>query len=56
MIPAAARAAVRAAVEETLGAADTRARDMAEQVVEELTAAGWTITLDDAENDRPAAA
>ncbi|KAB1141385.1 hypothetical protein F7R91_32685 [Streptomyces luteolifulvus] len=56
MIPPAAVAIVRAAVEITLGNGLRSAGDMAEQVVEELTAMGWTITLDEPDDDRPAAA
>jgi hypothetical protein len=55
MISAAARAVVRAAVETTLGTGRQGAAAMAEQVVEELTAQGWTITLDNTETGRPAA-
>ncbi|MGF0176693.1 hypothetical protein ACQF36_41445 [Streptomyces sp. Marseille-Q5077] len=55
MIPPAAVAVVRAAVEITLGNGLRSAGDMAEQVVEELTAMGWTITLDEPDGGRPAA-
>ncbi|WP_208615088.1 hypothetical protein [Streptomyces caeruleatus] len=56
MIPPAAVAVVRAAVEITLGNGLRNAGDMAEQVVEELTAMGWTITAAEPDTDRPAAA
>ena len=56
MIPAAALAVVRAAVEVTVGNDREAAEGMAEQIVEELTGQGWTITLDDPEDARPPAA
>ncbi|MGJ5826747.1 hypothetical protein [Streptomyces ossamyceticus] len=55
MIPAAALAVVRAGVENARGNGLDTAGDVAEQVVEELVAMGWTIVLAEAD-DRPAAA
>lgn len=56
MIPAAAVAAIRAAVEDAqhLGPADPE--KVAEQVADVLTAHGWTLTLTDAQIALPAAA
>ncbi|MBB6415814.1 hypothetical protein [Streptomyces sp. AK010] len=55
MIPAAALAVVRAGVENARGNGLDTAREVAEQVVAELVAMGWTIVLAKAD-DRPAAA
>ncbi|MEU8989991.1 hypothetical protein AB0C98_26770 [Streptomyces sp. NPDC048558] len=44
MIPAAALAVVRAAVEDAQRCDAQRPEQVAERVVEELTANGWTIT------------
>ncbi|WP_150236518.1 CinA family protein [Streptomyces albofaciens] len=56
MIPAAARAVVRAAVETAQRDELLHCDDVAEQVVEELTAQGWTITLAESPTGPPAAA
>ncbi|MFD8005724.1 hypothetical protein [Streptomyces mirabilis] len=48
MIPAAALAIVRAVVEDAQRLRLDRAEDVAEQVVAELTAHGWTIVRDTA--------
>ncbi|MDJ1136240.1 hypothetical protein [Streptomyces iconiensis] len=55
MMPAAAVAAVRAAVENARGNGLEAADDVAELVVDELTAHGWTLHLDELTVDRPAA-
>lgn len=44
MIPAAALAVIRAAVEDAQRCDARRPKEVAERVVEELTANGWTIT------------
>ncbi|MFD7106113.1 hypothetical protein [Streptomyces celluloflavus] len=56
MTPAAALAVVRAAVEDAQRLGLDAPQDVTEQVVGELTAHGWTITLDSAEDTRAAVA
>ncbi|MFF3886578.1 hypothetical protein [Streptomyces sp. NPDC001914] len=56
MMPDAALAAIRAAVEVAHGNGLDSAEDVAEQVADELTAVGWTLTLDEPENGAQAAA
>ncbi|MFF5495741.1 hypothetical protein [Streptomyces aquilus] len=56
MIPPAAVAVVRAGVENAHGNGLDTAEDVAEQVVEELVAMGWTIVLAPPDDTRPAAA
>ncbi|AYD86232.1 hypothetical protein SEA_DAROLANDSTONE_42 [Streptomyces phage Darolandstone] len=56
MMPDAALAAIRAAVEVAHGNGLQGAEDVAEAVAGELTAVGWTLTLDEPENDAQAAA
>lgn len=51
MMPPAAVAAIRAAVEVAHNNGLRSAADVADRVAAELTAVGWTITLDDTEND-----
>ncbi|WP_019054997.1 hypothetical protein [Streptomyces prunicolor] len=55
MIPAAALAVVRAGVENARGNGLDTAEDVAEQVVEELLAMGWTIALAPPDDGRQAA-
>ncbi|MBK6015598.1 hypothetical protein [Streptomyces sp. MBT53] len=55
MIPAAALAVVRAGVENARGNGLDTAGDVAEQVVEELLAMGWTIVPAGPDDDRQAA-
>jgi hypothetical protein len=56
MIPPAALAVVRAGVETAHENGLDAAGDVAEQVVEELLAMGWTIVLDEPDSGTPAAA
>ncbi|MET9253774.1 hypothetical protein [Streptomyces sp. NPDC003717] len=56
MIPPAALAVVRAGVETARGNGLDAAEDVAEQVVGELLAAGWTIVLAESGSSTPAAA
>lgn len=56
MMCAAALAAIRAAVEVAHGNGVQDAGNVAEVVADELTAVGWTLTLDEPESDAPAAA
>ncbi|QCX77649.1 hypothetical protein C9F11_20070 [Streptomyces sp. YIM 121038] len=56
MMPAAALAAIRAAVEVAHGNGVQAPTDVAAHVADELTAAGWTLTLDEPPNVAPAAA
>ncbi|MBK3576149.1 hypothetical protein JHN63_20460 [Streptomyces sp. MBT65] len=55
MIPAAALAVVRAGVENARGNGFNTAEGVAEQVVEELVAMGWTIVLAGPDDHRQAA-
>ncbi|MGW0756152.1 hypothetical protein ACWD1Y_06625 [Streptomyces sp. NPDC002814] len=55
MIPAAALAVVRAGVENAHGNGLDTAAGVAEQVVEELVAMGWTIVLAAPDDDQQAA-
>ncbi|WP_399087986.1 hypothetical protein ACGH2B_12400 [Streptomyces sp. BBFR2] len=50
MIPLAARAAIRAAVEDAYRHAHESPAAVAEEIVTELVEHGWTITLDDSGN------
>ncbi|MET9555113.1 hypothetical protein [Streptomyces sp. NPDC006645] len=51
MMPPAAVAAIRGAVEVARDSGLRSAADVADRVAAELTSVGWTITLDEAEND-----
>jgi hypothetical protein len=56
MMPDAALAAIRAAVEVARGNGLDSAEDVAEFVADELTAVGWTLILDEPESGAPVAA